>query len=76
MSQDLPHHDLMTPDSAPYFSGRLVWVTGTWFLRFLLLIEIKGCGFILLLQNICFHKYHKKKDSIFVRKEKLHDSLI
>ena len=39
LSQDLPHQDHPTPDSAPSFSGRLVLVTVTWFMHLLLMIK-------------------------------------
>ena len=38
LSQDLPHHDQLNPNIIPYFSGRLVWVTETWFMHLLLMI--------------------------------------
>ena len=37
--QDIHHHDQITPESDLSFSGRLVWVTGTWFLHLLLMIK-------------------------------------
>ena len=30
LSQDLPHHNQLTPDSAPYFSVYCVGVAGIW----------------------------------------------
>ena len=44
MSQDLPHHDQMTPDSAPSFSDHLVCIIGIWCLH-LLSIKIEVYGF-------------------------------
>ena len=46
MIPDQPHHNLMTPNIAPYFSVLFVWVMGIWCQHLLLLIEIEVYGIL------------------------------
>ena len=65
--QDIPHHDWLTPYSALYFSGRLVWVTGT---NVVDDQKSKVVDFFVCCKNNGAQKYHKWTDLMFLRKEK------